>query len=56
MLPSSTWGMMDMDERNWVRPILAMSTPSMTMLPLSSSVSRNKQPMSEVFPAPVLPT
>ena len=34
-----TWGMMAMDERSCLRPILAMSTPSITMAPPHSSCS-----------------
>ena len=49
-------GMMAMLERRSLRPILAMSTPSMTMLPPQSSCSLNRQLMSELLPAPVRPT
>ena len=51
-----TWGMMAMLVRRSLRPILAMSTPSMTMLPPQSSCSLNRQLMSELLPAPVRPT
>ena len=48
--------MMDKEERSCVSPIWAMSTPSITIWPLSSSVKRNRHPMRDVLPAPVLPT
>ena len=45
-----------MAPRRSANPMLAASTPSITTLPASNSVSRNSACKHELFPAPVRPT
>ena len=47
--------MVILDLSSW-RPMEAMSTPSMTILPLAASITRNSARDRDDFPAPVLPT
>mmetsp|Transcript_3585 Transcript_3585/g.13058 ORF Transcript_3585/g.13058 Transcript_3585/m.13058 type:complete len:246 (-) Transcript_3585:1156-1893(-) len=49
-------GIMPILERRSFRPMLAMSTPSMTILPAAASTMRNRPTISELLPAPVRPT
>ena len=48
--------MIHMAPRRSANPMLAASTPSITTLPASNSVSRNSACKHELFPAPVRPT
>ena len=47
--------MMAILERSWRTPMDEMSAPSTLMAPLSSSISRNTELISELLPAPVCP-
>lgn len=51
-----TWGIIvSFDLRLW-SPISEMVTPSTVMLPPAASIMRNRERVSDDFPAPVLPT
>jgi len=43
-------------DRKSCRPRVAISSPSMMILPMAFSIMRNNAMVSEDFPAPVLPT
>ena len=47
---------METRDRNSCKPILEISTPSITMEPPADSMIRNKARVKEDLPAPVRPT
>ena len=53
---TGSWGMTATEDRRSKRPILPTSTPSIKIMPSSSSVRRKSAPNNDVFPAPVRPT